>query len=488
MADLGPDWTNHAIDTSSESEHGMRRQPAWTADGQPACDICGGAGYVRLSRPIGHPDFGRAEPCRCMREEEAARHTERLQRLSNLGPLQDARLSAESLQRGSATQACAFADAPDTDDDGGVTVGDAAVSRETRQPVWLALLGEPGSGRTQLAAELANRRIAAGRPALYFVAADLLDRLRAAMGASNSHELSYALLFEYVRDAPFLILDDLDCVSPTDWAREKLFQLLNHRRNRRLRTVLIATESAGQRVGESLGLQAFFRSGRDLLRIDLSPADLDDDAYTEFGGIGRDVLARFSFDGFRSEGAAAPGEECNLSLIKSVVMEWAASPRGWLTLCGSAGTGKTHLAAAAANVRLMAGDRVCFAVVPDLLDALRASYREDAEAAFGDVFQSLKQADLLVLDDLGAQAATEWAREKLYQLCATRHLRGAPTLVTTNLMPDDLDPRLASRLLDHQISTVYRVKAPDYRTGAAPEPVQGSAPAARRRSPRRGRR
>ncbi len=488
MADLGPEWTNHAIGTSFENETGAhagdgRRQRAWTADGQSACEICGGAGLVRLTRPLGHPDFGRAEPCQCMREVEQARLGERLQRLSNLGPLQGLRLPVETLQRGPVAEACAFADAPDANE-----AGDDVVSRETPAPSWLALLGEPGSGRTELAAELANRRIAEQRPALYFVAADLLDRLRAAMGASSAHELSYALLFEYVRDAPFLILDDLDCVSPTDWAREKLFQLLNHRRNRRLRTVLIATEVSGSPVGQTLGLQSFFRAGRDLLRVELSAVGIDDAAYAEFGGISRDVLARFSFDGFRSEGAAAPGEECNLSLIKSVVMEWAASPRGWLTLCGSAGTGKTHLAAAAANVRLIAGDRICFAVVPDLLDALRASYRDDADADFETVFRSLKQADLLVLDDLGAQAATEWAREKLYQLCATRHLRGAPTLVTTNLMPDDLDPRLASRLLDHQVSTVYRVKAPDYRTGAIAEPAQSGATPSRRRSARRGRR
>lgn len=488
MADLGPDWTNLDIDTSFENETGVdagggRRQPAWTPDGQPACEICGGAGFVRLTRPIGHPDFGRAEPCQCSREAEQAQLSERLQRLSNLGPLQGQRLSPDILLRSPIAEACAFADAPDLGHD-----LEEPVSRGTLIPAWLTLLGEPGSGRTELAAELANRRIAEQRPALYFVTADLLDRLRAAMGAANGNELSYALLFEHVRDAPFLILDDLDCVSPTDWAREKLFQLLNHRRNRRLRTVLIAAQTAGQPVGQALGLQSFFRSGRDLLQVELLPAGIDAEAYSEFGGISRDVLARFSFDGFRSEGAAAPGEECNLSLIKSVVMEWAASPRGWLTLCGSAGTGKTHLAAAAANVRLMAGDRVCFAVVPDLLDALRASYRDDADAAFDEVFRSLKQADLLVLDDLGAQAATEWAREKLYQLCATRHLRGAPTLVTTNLMPDDLDPRLASRLLDHQISTVYRVKAPDYRTGTMAELGQGGRTAGRRGSSRRGRR
>ena len=121
----------------------------------------------------------------------------------------------------------------------------------------------PGRDGRGLSAEMANRRIAAGRPALYFVAADLLDRLRAAMNAPSGGDLSYALLFEHVRDAPFLILDDLDCISPTDWAREKLFQLLNHRRNSGLRTVLVS-EAADL---SAIGLQSFLTL--DLMRLEL---------------------------------------------------------------------------------------------------------------------------------------------------------------------------------------------------------------------------
>ena len=49
------------------------------------------------------------------------------------------------------------------------------------------------------------------------------------------------------------------------------------------------------------------------------------------------------------------------------------------------------------------------------------------------MFAGLKDADLLILDDLGAHQPTEWASEKLYQLCASRYLRRAPTLITTNV-------------------------------------------------------
>lgn len=394
---------------------------------------------MRVSRPIGDPDFGRVQTCECRRDEQEALTAARLQRLSNLGPLSDARLLEEESRSEPAASACAFADASDD------------------EPGWLLLTGSAGSGRTQLSAEMANRRIAVGRSALYFVAADLLDRLRAAMNATSGGDFSYALLFEHVRDASFLILDDLDCVSPTDWAREKLFQLLNHRRNSGRRTVLVS-ESADL---SSIGLQSFLTL--DVVRLELG-GTASGARYREFGGMSEEVLAQYTFDSFREQGLGGRGEAENLPRAKAAVIEWAEHPGGWLTLIGGTGVGKTHLAAAAANDRLAVGDSVCFAVVPELLDGLRASYRDDGEASFEEIFAWLKNVDVLVLDDLGAHQATEWANEKLYQLCASRYLRRAPTLITTNVAPESLDPRLASRLLDSQRGTVVFVKAKDYRT------------------------
>ena len=429
----------------------------WRAEGADACAVCGGAGFVRVSRPVGDPEFGRVQACGCREVEHEAQAAARLQRLSNLGPLSEARLSDGDALREPGRSAIEFADT--TDD----------------EPGWLWLIGSAGSGRTRVCAEMANRRIAEGRSALYFVVADLLDRLRSAMNAPSGGDFSYALLFEHVRDAPFLILDDLDCISPTDWAREKLFQLLNHRRNSGRRTVMVSA-TADLSV---IGLQSFLTS--EMGRLDFDGA-ASSGRYREFGGMSEDVLSTYTFEGFREEGLGGRGEAENLPFAKRKVLEWADHPAGWLTLIGGTGVGKTHLAAAAANVRLAAGDRVCFAVVPELLDALRASYRDDGEASFESTLGWLKDADLLVLDDLGAQQATEWADEKLYQLCASRYLQRLPTLVTTNVDPEALDPRLASRLLDSKRGLVLQVKAKDYRTDLPATVVSQS----RRRSRRRG--
>ena len=436
------DPENRATTTSSSAERAERGERFWRPTGpDPDCPHCGGAGYVRHRVPVGHELFGRAAPCRCARQQAAEQLAAQLQRLSNLGPLLDQRLDADRIERSNdLTAACAFAD-------------DATAER------WLVLTGPAGSGRTRLAAELANRRLQQGRPALYFVAADLLDRLRAAY--RRDAEMTYPVLFEHAREAPFLIIDDIDMANPTEWAREKLFQLLNHRRNAGLRTVLIAAD----RGGDSLDLKRWLSPAAGVLRLALGagPAAAQ---YRQVGEMRRELLARYTFDNFRARnGEDLPSDSSNLKLVKCIVEEWAAAPHGSLTLIGGTGAGKTHLAAAVANAALRRGQSVWFAVVPDLLDMLRRTYQADAEQSYDQLSASLRDADLLVLDDFGAHSPTPWAEEKLYQLCAARYVAERPTMFTTNLQPDDLDNRIASRLSDKETGKLLEIKAPDYRTG-----------------------
>ncbi len=454
MGDPG-DPDHPAMTTSSSVERGRER--FWRPAGPDAeCPRCGGTGYVRRRVPVGHELFGRATPCECAERLAAQRLAAQLQRLSNLGPLTELRLPTEEIEQSDdLAAACEFAD-------------ETAVER------WLVVVGKPNSGRTQLAAELANRRLERGRSALYFVAADLLDRLRAAY--RQDAELAYPVLFEHAREAEFLVIDDVDMANPTEWAREKLFQLLNHRRNAGLRTVLIA----GEHMNNGLDLARWLSVGPGALRIALGAGRAV--RYRQVGELRRELLARYTFDNFRvHSGDGPPPDSLNLKLVKCIVEDWAAEPRGSLTLIGGTGTGKTHLAAAAANAALERGESVWFAVVPDLLDMLRRTYQADAEQSYDELSASLRDAGLLVLDDFGAHSPTAWAEEKLYQLCAARYVAERPTMFTTNLQPDNLDARIASRLSDKETGKLLEIKAPDYRTGLRPQPT-GDSPRGRRRN------
>lgn len=136
----------------------------------------------------------------------------------------------------------------------------------------------------------------------------------------------------------------------------------------------------------------------------------------------------------------------------------------WLFLYGPCGTGKTHLAVSIARfVREQHGMSVYFAVVPDLLDHLRATFDPASGAAYDDRFTTIKNAQLLVLDDLGTENATPWAREKLYQIVNHRYMEQLPTVITSNVDLRKVDDRIMSRILDHRLSRYVEMDAEDYR-------------------------
>jgi DNA replication protein DnaC len=142
---------------------------------------------------------------------------------------------------------------------------------------------------------------------------------------------------------------------------------------------------------------------------------------------------------------------------------YAQDPQGWLLFQGTYGSGKTHLAVAIANYRLEHGDSALFMTVPDLLDHLRSAYAPTAETEYDDLFERVRNAPLLVLDDLGAESSTPWAQEKLFQLINHRYLHKLCTVITTNVELDRLDPRIRSRLVDQQLTRSVTMPLPDFR-------------------------
>jgi DNA replication protein DnaC len=136
---------------------------------------------------------------------------------------------------------------------------------------------------------------------------------------------------------------------------------------------------------------------------------------------------------------------------------------GWLVFQGSYGSGKTHLAVAIAQHRLAMGEPVVFMTIPDLLDHLRATYAPSSEMAYDELFDRLRNAPLLVLDDLGTESPTPWAQEKLFQLINHRYQHRLPTTITTNADLARLDPRIRSRLMDHTLAQHINMALPDFR-------------------------
>lgn len=117
----------------------------------------------------------------------------------------------------------------------------AAHSFAERPRGWLVLMGGYGSGKTHLAAAIANYRAKLGDPPLFVMVPDLLDHLRATFSPNSN--VAFDRRFDEIRMAPLLVLDDLGTQSMTPWVKEKLYQLFNYRYNAELPTVITTADS-----------------------------------------------------------------------------------------------------------------------------------------------------------------------------------------------------------------------------------------------------
>ena len=153
-----------------------------------------------------------------------------------------------------------------------------------------------------------------------------------------------------------------------------------------------------------------------------------------------------------------------------VALAYARNPDGWLFLHGPCGVGKTHLAVA---IALQAMERqklsVLFAVVPDLLDHLRATFDPGSGVAYDERFNAIRNAQLLVLDDLGTENTTPWAREKLYQIFNHRYNERLPTVITSNQDFKRIEERVLSRLIDTRLTRYIQIDADDFRRRRVPQ-------------------
>ncbi len=421
--------------------------------GDPNCPICGGIGYLRRDLPIDHPDFGKIFPCPCRLEEVNQFARRRLYSLSSLKALRKLRfdnfekrghiglgkLQADSLEN-AYNQAFNFA--------------------EQRQG-WLLFLGRYGCGKTHLSAAIANHAIEKGTSALFLTVPDLLDWLRYAYG---NPEISFEERFEEIRETDLLILDDFGTQNATPWAQEKIYQIINHRYINQLPTVITSNFHFNDfegRIRSRLQDPNLVTIVKILAPDYRNPAD--DIGHPELSTLAHHSRQTFGNFSLRQNESLPAADLKDLKKAFEAAHKFAENPQGWLLLTGPYGSGKTHLAAAIGNYQAGTGFPPLMVSVPDLLDHLRAAFSPSSAVSLDRRFEEIRTARLLILDDLGTQSATPWAREKLYQLFNHRYIAELPTIITTSNNPDEIDPRLYSRMQDERICKVIVIPVPAYR-------------------------
>jgi len=172
------------------------------------CSICRDVGWVHPMLERGHPDWGKAVPCKCQAEIIDQARKERMLRYCQL-PADSEGMTFESFRTSPGLQE-AF---------------EAAKATATGDIRWLTLLCKVDRGKTHLAVAICRDRLARGEPAKYAYVPLLLDELRA-----GYNDDSYQARMQQFLDVSLLVLDDLGLnKKPSDWAMEKLTTIIDYR-------------------------------------------------------------------------------------------------------------------------------------------------------------------------------------------------------------------------------------------------------------------
>jgi DNA replication protein DnaC len=115
--------------------------------------------------------------------------------------------------------------------------------------IGLLYTGQAGSGKTYLAASIANELIRHNKGVLFVVVPDLLDELRATYDRKDVSEYD---ILDMAKTIPILILDDLGAHNYTDWTRNRIYSILNHRVNEKL-PMIVTTNLHHSEIVQHLG-------------------------------------------------------------------------------------------------------------------------------------------------------------------------------------------------------------------------------------------
>ncbi len=183
------------------------------------CPICGGAGFLRRDLPVSHPDFGRAVPCECKKQETLPS----LQRWSGLG---------------NSTQVWTLENFPGDRE----TLQAAKEALAQNHGIWVFWSQAFGTGKTGILVAMVQACWQANIPALYQSTPAMLDRLR-----SSYADGDYDRLMNELKQIPVLALDEFHrwhdnarsrhtsgdegdkSEGSHSWAEEKIFQIVEDR-------------------------------------------------------------------------------------------------------------------------------------------------------------------------------------------------------------------------------------------------------------------
>ncbi len=139
------------------------------------------------------------------------------------------------------------------------------------------------------------------------------------------------------------------------------------------------------------------------------------------------------------------------------IKEFLSDPHGkGLYLNGNFGCGKTYLLSAMLNELAKKGHKVAIIYYPEFLRGLKESFSDPDD--YKEKFDYVKNAEYLLLDDIGADTVTEWARDEvLGTILQYRMESNLPTFFTSNLTINELENHLSTTSRDVDVVKARRI-------------------------------
>lgn len=118
---------------------------------------------------------------------------------------------------------------------------------------------------------------------------------------------------------------------------------------------------------------------------------------------------------------------------------------------GEPGNGKTFAATCIANFLMSKMIPVICVNINNLLDRIMTTYNTYQRELEDDVIRGLNNAELLIIDDLGTEQYTDWAKTKIYKIIDSRYRSKLPIIITTNFTTAQLRDKYGERTMDRII-------------------------------------
>ncbi|MCP5117689.1 MAG: ATP-binding protein, partial [bacterium] len=115
-----------------------------------------------------------------------------------------------------------------------------------------------------------------------------------------------------------------------------------------------------------------------------------------------------------------------------------------LLFVGGPGSGKTHLAAAVLRELTKRGFQAVFFLYQQLLEKIRSGYDPNSGSSAREAYQAALDAEVLLLDDLGAHRATDWVEDTITSIITHRCNHRMPVIATTNFRDESVDSSMPS--------------------------------------------